>query len=71
MQLKMPVKKTKTSCLANRGLIENITRFSNLLKDNGVAVSLPAVVDTLQGLTLIDIGSFNEFKDLLRANLIC
>ncbi|CAB1065780.1 diguanylate cyclase/phosphodiesterase (GGDEF & EAL domains) with PAS/PAC sensor(s) [Olavius sp. associated proteobacterium Delta 1] len=66
----MPVKKTKTSSLADRGLIENITRFSNLLKDNGVAVSLPAVVDTLQGLTLIDICNFTEFKDLLRANLI-
>jgi uncharacterized protein with von Willebrand factor type A (vWA) domain len=67
----MPAKHTTTSRPAEKGLIENITRFSNLLRDNGVAVSLPAVLDTLQGLTLIDIFNFQEFKSLLRANLIC
>lgn len=67
----MPAKKTATSRPADKGLIENVTRFSNLLRDNGVAVSLPAVLDTLQGLTLIDIFNFHEFKSLLRANLIC
>jgi uncharacterized protein with von Willebrand factor type A (vWA) domain len=56
---------------AGRGLIENITRFSNLLKDNGVVVSLPAVLDTLQALPLIDIFNSDEFKCLLQANLIC
>jgi uncharacterized protein with von Willebrand factor type A (vWA) domain len=67
----MPDKNTETSRPADKGLIENITRFSNLLRDNGVAVSLPAVLDTLQGLTLIDICNFHEFKCLLRVNLIC
>jgi uncharacterized protein with von Willebrand factor type A (vWA) domain len=56
---------------AGRGLIETITRFSNLLKDNGVVVSLPAVLDTLQALPLIDIFNSDEFKCLLQANLIC
>jgi uncharacterized protein with von Willebrand factor type A (vWA) domain len=56
---------------AGRGLIETITRFSNLLKDNGVVVSLPAVLDTLLALPLIDIFNSDEFKCLLQANLIC
>jgi len=67
----MPDKNTKTSRPADKGLIENVTRFSNLLRKNGVAVSLPAVLDTLQGLTWIDIFNLTEFKCLLRANLIC
>ncbi len=53
------------------GLIDNIVRFSNLLRDNGITVSLPAVLDTLKGLPLIDISILHEFKILLQANLIC
>jgi len=41
-----------------------------LLRDNGVSVSLPAVLDTLKGLPLIDISALQEFKILLQANLI-
>jgi uncharacterized protein with von Willebrand factor type A (vWA) domain len=52
------------------GFIDNIARFSNLLRDNGVSVSLPAVIDTLKGLPLIDISRLQEFKTLLQANLI-
>jgi uncharacterized protein with von Willebrand factor type A (vWA) domain len=53
------------------GLIDNTIRFSNLLRDNGISVSPPAVIDTLKGLPLIDISILQEFKVLLQANLIC
>ena len=53
------------------GLIDNTVRFSNLLRDNGIEVPLPAVLDTLKGLPLIDISILQEFKILLQANLIC
>ncbi len=52
------------------GFTDNIVRFSNLLRDSGVSVSLPAVLDTLKGLPLIDISALQEFKILLQANLI-
>ena len=52
------------------GFTDNIVRFSNLLRDSGVSVSLPAVLDTLKGLPLINISALQEFKTLLRANLI-
>ena len=54
-----------------QGLIDHTVRFSNLLRDNGISVSLPAVMDTLKGLPLIDISILQEFKILLRANLVC
>ena len=52
------------------GFLDNILRFSNLLRDNGVTVSLPSVLDTLKGLQLIDISNLQEFKVLLLANFI-
>jgi uncharacterized protein with von Willebrand factor type A (vWA) domain len=54
----------------DNGLTENIVRFSNLLKDNGVSVSLPAVLDTFKSLPLIDISNPDTFKCLLQVNLI-
>ena len=56
--------------IIGKGLIDNIVRFSNLLRDNDVAVSLPAVLDTLKGLPLIDISILQQFKCLLQVNLI-
>jgi hypothetical protein len=55
---------------SERGLIENIIRFSHLLRDNDIIVSLPAVLDTLAGLPLIDISNLQMFKCLLRSNFI-
>jgi uncharacterized protein with von Willebrand factor type A (vWA) domain len=52
------------------GLIENIVRFSRLLRDNGISVSLPAVLDALAGLPLIDISNLQTFYSLLRSNFI-
>ena len=56
---------------AAEGLVDNTVKFSNLLRKNGISVSLPAVLDTLKGLPLIDISNLQEFKILLQANLIC
>jgi uncharacterized protein with von Willebrand factor type A (vWA) domain len=56
---------------SGEGLVEDITRFSHLLRDSGVAVSLPAVLDALQGLPLIDIFNPNQFECLLQTCLIC
>jgi len=67
----MPNEKIDIPLATAEGLIDNIVRFSNLLRDNGIAVSLPAVLDTLKGLPLIDISILHEFKILLQANLIC
>jgi uncharacterized protein with von Willebrand factor type A (vWA) domain len=62
--------KTDTSRKSGKGLIENIVRFSYLLRDNGISVSLPAVLDTIAGLPLIDISSLQTFHCLLRINFI-
>jgi uncharacterized protein with von Willebrand factor type A (vWA) domain len=53
------------------GLIVNIARFSNLLRDNGISVSLPAVLDIIEGLPLIDISNLVAFHCLLQVNLVC
>ena len=55
---------------SEEGLIENIVQFSHLLRDNGISVSLPAVLDALAGLTLIDISNLQTFHCLLRSNFI-
>jgi uncharacterized protein with von Willebrand factor type A (vWA) domain len=55
---------------SGKGLIENIVRFSYLLRDNGISVSLPAVLDAIEGLPLIDISHLDAFHCLLRINFI-
>jgi uncharacterized protein len=67
----MPGKITATSRPTREGLVESVTRFAHLLRDNGVAISLPAVLDALRGAPLIDISDSRQFKCLLQASLIC
>jgi len=67
----MSAKIAATSEAPREGLVESITRFSHLLRDNGVAVALPAVLDAIRGLPLIDIFDPDQFKCLLRTSLIC
>ena len=55
---------------SEEGLIDNIVHFSHLLRDNDISVSLPAVLDTLAGLPLIDISNLETFHCLLRSNFI-
>lgn len=62
--------KANTRHRSGAGLIENIVRFSYLLRDNGISVSLPAVLDTIECLPLIDISSLQAFQCLLRINFI-
>jgi uncharacterized protein with von Willebrand factor type A (vWA) domain len=56
---------------SGRGLIENIVRFSDVLRQNDVSISLPAVLDAIQGLPLIDISNRDAFQCLLRVNFVC
>ncbi len=63
-------KKADSARKSSAGLIENIVRFSNLLRDNGISVSLPAVLDAIEGLPLIDISHLDAFHCLLRINFI-
>ena len=67
----MPTEKIDLPLPTAEGLVDNTVKFSNLLRKNGISVSLPAVLDTLKGLPLIDISILQEFKILLQANLIC
>jgi hypothetical protein len=63
-------KKADSARKSDAGLIENIVRFSYLLRDNGISVSLPAVLDAIEGLPLIDISHLDAFHCLLRINFI-
>jgi uncharacterized protein with von Willebrand factor type A (vWA) domain len=67
----MSAKIAATSEAPREGLVESLTRFSHLLRDNDVAVALPAVLDAIRGLPLIDIFDADQFKCLLRTSLIC
>jgi uncharacterized protein with von Willebrand factor type A (vWA) domain len=62
--------KADTCRKLGKGLIENIVRFSHLLRDNDIPVSLPAVLDALAGLQLIDISNLQKFQCSLRSNFI-
>jgi uncharacterized protein len=56
---------------APAGLIENIVRFSGLLRANGVMVSFSAVLEACKALPLIDISDSDAFRCLLRVNFVC
>ena len=56
---------------SDKGLIENIVRFSDVLRQNDVSVPLPAVLDAIRGLRLVDISDREVFQCLLRVNFIC
>lgn len=53
------------------GVIENIVRFANLLRANGVMVSFAGVLDACEALPLIDISDQDAFRGLLRVNFVC
>jgi len=52
------------------GLVVNIIRFSRLLRENGVSVTLSSVLDAIGSLELIDISRSDRFGSLLRTNFI-
>jgi uncharacterized protein with von Willebrand factor type A (vWA) domain len=56
---------------SEEGLLDNIVRFSFMLREKGIAIALPAVLDVMRGLPLIDISDRDAFQCLLRTNLLC
>ncbi len=52
------------------GLIDNLIKFSRLLREHAVPVSFASVLDVVRGLPLIDISDLNVFRSLLRMNFV-
>jgi uncharacterized protein with von Willebrand factor type A (vWA) domain len=55
---------------SDEGLAGNIIRFSHLLRDNGISVTLSSVLDAIRGLEFIDISNLELFRSLLRLNFV-
>jgi uncharacterized protein len=52
------------------GTVPNMMAFARALKELGVKVSLSQVLDASHSVDLVDIGAKDDFRALLRANLI-
>jgi uncharacterized protein with von Willebrand factor type A (vWA) domain len=66
----MLAKTTKLTGPSDKGLTVNIIRFSHLLRENGISVTLASVLDAIRGIEIIDISNLNVFRGLLRLNFI-
>ncbi len=53
-----------------KGLIDNVIKFSCLLREGGVPVPFSSVLDVVRGLRFIDIANREIFRSLLRMNLV-
>lgn len=53
-----------------RGTVVNILAFSRVLKELGVMIGLNQVIDSNRALHHVDLGSRDEFRAALRANLV-
>jgi uncharacterized protein with von Willebrand factor type A (vWA) domain len=53
-----------------KGTLPNVMAFARALKQLGVKVSLSQVLDTSRAIELVDIAEKNDFRAMLRANLI-
>jgi len=62
--------KTRTAGPSDQGLAANIIRFSHLLRDNGILVTLSSVLDAIRGLEYIEISNLELFRGLLRLNFV-
>ena len=62
---------TNKAIPSERGLLENIVRFSFILREKGISVSLPDILDAIRSIALIDISDRDAFQCLLRTNLLC
>jgi len=62
--------KTIAGGSSDEGLAVNIIRFSRLLRQHGVSVTLSSVLDAVRGLEFIDISDPDLFRGLLRLNFI-
>jgi len=61
---------TEPAIPSEEGLAANIIRFSHLLRENGISVTLSSVLDAIRGLELIDISNLELFRGLLRLNFV-
>ena len=66
----MLAKTTKLTSPSDKGLADNIIRFSHLLRENGISVTLASVLDAIRSIEIIDISNLNVFRGLLRLNFI-
>jgi uncharacterized protein with von Willebrand factor type A (vWA) domain len=69
-KLSMLDEKTIPSSPSDEGLVVNIIRFSRLLRENGISVTLSSVLDAIRGLEFIDISNPDLFRGLLRPNFV-
>jgi uncharacterized protein len=58
------------AAVRGHGTVANLLAFGRALKQLGVKVSLSQVIDTSRSLDLVDIGEKEDFRALLRSNLI-
>jgi len=58
------------SSVRGHGTLPNLLAFGRALKQLGVKVSLSQVIDASKSLELVDIGERQDFRALLRSNLI-
>ena len=58
------------SSVRGHGTVANLLAFGRALKQLGVKVSLSQVIDTSRSLNLVDIAEKEDFRALLRSNLI-
>jgi uncharacterized protein with von Willebrand factor type A (vWA) domain len=55
---------------SNEDLADNIIRFSRLLREKGISITLASVLDAIRGLQFIDISNRDLFHGLLRLNFV-
>ncbi len=55
---------------SDEGLAVNIIQFANLLRENGISVTLASVLDAIRGFEFIDISNLKLFHGLLRLNFV-
>lgn len=58
------------AAVRGQGTLPNLLAFGRALKQLGVKISLSQVIDTSRSLDLVDIAEKEDFRALLRANLI-
>ena len=58
------------ACIPDRSLAGAVTSFGRLLKDHGFAVSPPAVMEALAGVSCVGIEEFRDFKTVLKSTFL-
>lgn len=56
---------------SDEGLVVNIIRFSHFLRNCGIPVTLPSVLDAVRGLEFTGVSNSDRFRLLLKMNFVC